>query len=89
VTLADKTELETFTIITTAPNDLCRTVHDRMPVILQNEDYDRWLDPKFDQTEALLSILCPYPTELMACYPGSTLVKQPTKRYTAMRRTTI
>jgi putative SOS response-associated peptidase YedK len=37
--------LETFTIVTTHANELLETMHDRMPVILAPEDYDRWLQP--------------------------------------------
>ena len=36
--------LETFTIITTSPNELVRSVHDRMPVILIPEAGDEWLE---------------------------------------------
>jgi hypothetical protein len=36
---------ESFTIITTKPNELVRTIHNRMPVILQSEDEELWLDP--------------------------------------------
>ena len=37
--------LETSAILTTPPNSLVAEVHDRMPAILNEEDYDRWLDP--------------------------------------------
>jgi putative SOS response-associated peptidase YedK len=37
-------EWDTFSILTTDPNDLTATVHDRMPVILKPSNYDRWLD---------------------------------------------
>jgi putative SOS response-associated peptidase YedK len=36
--------LETFTILTTDPNELMEPVHDRMPVILEPRDYARWLE---------------------------------------------
>ena len=36
--------LETFTIITTSPNELVRSVHDRMPVILTPEAGEAWLE---------------------------------------------
>ena len=36
--------LETFTIITTSPNDLVRSVHDRMPVILGPDGAEDWLE---------------------------------------------
>src|ERR1700734_3540219 len=35
--------LETFTIITTDPNELVAPLHDRMPVIIEPKDYERWL----------------------------------------------
>jgi len=36
--------LETFTIITTSPNELVRSVHDRMPVILSHDEGEVWLE---------------------------------------------
>jgi hypothetical protein len=35
--------LEAFTILTTDPNELTETVHNRMPVILEPRDYGRWM----------------------------------------------
>jgi putative SOS response-associated peptidase YedK len=40
---ATKEPLETFTVITTDANELPEPMHDRMPVILEPKDYDRWL----------------------------------------------
>jgi putative SOS response-associated peptidase YedK len=40
----DGKRVESFTIITTQPNELVRPVHNRMPVILRQEDEDQWLD---------------------------------------------
>ncbi len=37
--------LETYTIVTTDPNEIMRPLHNRMPVILRREDYRRWLEP--------------------------------------------
>ena len=37
--------IDSCTIITTEPNELMRPIHDRMPVILHEENYDGWLDP--------------------------------------------
>jgi len=37
--------LQSFAIITTDPNELTATVHNRMPVIVKPSDYDRWLTP--------------------------------------------
>jgi putative SOS response-associated peptidase YedK len=49
-------ELLTFTVITTDPNELVEPMHDRMPVIIPEEDYDRWLqhgDPDRPPTDLL------------------------------------
>lgn len=42
---ATQQPLETFTILTTEPNELTATIHNRMPVILVSRDYERWLAP--------------------------------------------
>jgi putative SOS response-associated peptidase YedK len=39
----DKTELHSFTVITTDPNSLLEKYHNRMPVILKPSEYTRWL----------------------------------------------
>jgi len=64
----DGTELGTFTIITTDANELTKTVHDRMPVIIPPESYDQWLDPKLNTLEPLQTLLRPFPAEAMKCY---------------------
>src|ERR1035438_7996133 len=38
--------IESCSILTTTPNSLLADVHDRMPVILRQENYDLWLDPR-------------------------------------------
>ncbi len=37
--------VRTFTIVTTTPNDALAELHDRMPVIIPDDAWDRWLDP--------------------------------------------
>ncbi|NLX09005.1 MAG: SOS response-associated peptidase [Chloroflexi bacterium] len=69
--------LTTCTIITTEPNDLMATIHNRMPVILPREAYDRWLDPAETDGRALTDLLRPYPAGQMAAYPVSRLVNAP------------
>src|SRR5271155_761072 len=41
-----KTEMDTFAIITVEPNELLveKTGHDRMPLIVERRDYQRWLE---------------------------------------------
>ena len=63
--------VESFTIITTDANELVRPLHDRMPVILQEADYDAWLDPENKDTGKLKGLLRPYPAGEMRAYPVS------------------
>ena len=57
--------LETFTIITTPPNALCATVHDRMPLMLAKEDFAKWLGTVEERT----ALLKPFPAEDMTMWP--------------------
>jgi putative SOS response-associated peptidase YedK len=69
--------LESCTIITTAANSRLADLHDRMPVILHHEDYDRWLDPAVDDAGLLQALLVPYPSEEMTFQPVSPFVNSP------------
>jgi putative SOS response-associated peptidase YedK len=57
----DAGRVETFTIITTAPNGLMRPLHDRMPAILDPSDFAAWLDPANRNVSRLQSLLVPAP----------------------------
>lgn len=70
-------DIPTGTILTTAANQLSQPIHDRMPVILKPEDYDRWLDPTNQASEVLQSLLKPFPSEEMEIYPVSNKVNNP------------
>jgi putative SOS response-associated peptidase YedK len=62
--------LQSFTIITTVPNELCAAIHDRMPVILPREKWATWLGKhEADADELRWMILRPYPAALMRAYP--------------------
>nr|BBH94233.1 DUF159 family protein [Thermogemmatispora argillosa] len=74
---SDGRTLRTCTIVTTEPNELLATIHDRMPVILPREACERWLDPALHETEALLPLLRPYPAAEMQARPVSRLVNDP------------
>jgi putative SOS response-associated peptidase YedK len=63
--------IESCTIITTTPNELVAPVHDRMPVILPTAAESIWLDPTISKEHAV-SLLEPYPAELMVALPAST-----------------
>jgi len=67
-----ETPVETFTIITGEPNALTRELHDRMPVILDPNDWDAWLTAA--DTAIPQALLQPFPAQLMAAYPVSTRV---------------
>ena len=69
--------LTTCTIITTTPNELMATIHDRMPVILPPQAYARWLDPANQDLGELQKLLQPYPAEEMIAYSVSTAVNSP------------
>jgi putative SOS response-associated peptidase YedK len=58
-------EIYSYTIITTTPNALVGKIHDRMPVILQKEDEETWLNPDITEPEHLLPLLQPYPADQM------------------------
>jgi putative SOS response-associated peptidase YedK len=73
----DGQAVKTYTILTTAPNDLMSEIHNRMPVILRREDEDDWLDPENTEPEHLLPLLRPYPAREMAAYPVSKMVNSP------------
>ena len=68
--------LESFTIITTAANDFLSELHDRMPVVLQFEDFDRWLADSSTSTE-LKKLLVPASRTQLQFYAVSSLVNSP------------
>jgi putative SOS response-associated peptidase YedK len=68
--------IKSCSILTTTPNAVTSAVHDRMPVILNPEDYDLWLDPGFTDVTVVSEMLKPYDARLMRCYPVSTRVNQ-------------
>ncbi len=55
--------LETCTLITTDANERLRTIHERMPVILEPADYALWLDSRLREPERLRVLLRPQPGE--------------------------
>jgi len=63
--------IKTCSILTTTPNAVTATVHDRMPVILDPDSYDLWLDPGMQNIAAISKLLKPHDARLMRCYPVS------------------
>jgi putative SOS response-associated peptidase YedK len=73
----DGSAIPSCTVITTQPNDLMATIHDRMPVILRPEDYQRWLEPKECDPADFADLLKPHPAERMEAKPVSRTVNNP------------
>jgi len=74
---ADGSEVRSAAIITTEPNELMASIHNRMPVILQPNTYSQWLDSAPQSPNRLQNLLVPYPAGEMDVYPVSTLVNSP------------
>jgi SOS response associated peptidase (SRAP) len=72
----DGKRVESFTIITTEPNELVRPFHNRVPVILRREDEEQWLDVSRTSFAKAQSLLKPLPEELMDAHDVSTIVTQ-------------
>ncbi|KAB8334204.1 SOS response-associated peptidase [Scytonema tolypothrichoides VB-61278] len=70
-------EITSCTILTTEANELVQPIHERMPVILQQQDYDVWLNPEVQTPSSLQQLLHPYPSEAMTAYPVSKVVNSP------------
>lgn len=70
----DGSLLHSFTIITTFANELVKPIHDRMPVILRENDQELWLDADRHEPKRLKPLLVPYAEEKMATHSVSPLV---------------
>lgn len=73
----DGSTLHTFTIITTEPNELLKPIHNRMPVILNDNDAMAWLGHDGGDLSHALSLLTSFPADLMDAYDVSPLVNNP------------
>jgi putative SOS response-associated peptidase YedK len=63
-----------FAIITTAPNELCGKLHNRMPVVPKPDAWPVWLGEDPADLPQLKSLLVPYPSDEMSCWPISARV---------------
>jgi putative SOS response-associated peptidase YedK len=68
--------LRSCAIVTTAANDLLLPVHDRMPVLLPESAWSRWLDPENHDVEALSALLVPAPDDELELWPVSSAVNK-------------
>jgi len=69
--------IESCTIITTTPNSRLAEIHDRMPVILDADSYDEWINPEGQDVDRLLELLVPCPDDFLVTHPVSTYVNSP------------
>lgn len=70
----DQEPLRSCTIITTSPNEVMASIHDRMPVILPESTWDTWLDRENDDLDLLGKLLVPIAPQLTVMHPVSTQV---------------
>src|SRR5246127_1640558 len=73
---ASSKPLETCSILTTNPNAVTSSVHDRMPVILDPDSYDLWLDPGMQNVAAISELLKPHDASQMRSFPVSTRINR-------------
>ncbi|HKJ71154.1 MAG TPA: SOS response-associated peptidase [Gammaproteobacteria bacterium] len=69
--------LESYCIIVGEPNELLASIHNRMPVIVDEADWALWLDPGLTDPEPLRPLLAPYPAEALEAVPVSRRVNSP------------
>jgi putative SOS response-associated peptidase YedK len=74
---ADGSEVRSCTIITTEPNAMMETIHNRMPVILAPEYYADWLTPGEGDPISLQRYLLPHDSDAMQAFPVSKAVNNP------------
>jgi putative SOS response-associated peptidase YedK len=73
----DGSQILSGTIITTEPNSLLAPIHNRMPVILPEADYEHWLRPGEVDPQQLSPLLRPFEADKMEAYAVSRLVNNP------------
>ncbi|QDT36970.1 SOS response-associated peptidase [Stratiformator vulcanicus] len=72
----DGSSSETFAVITVPPNDLMKSIHNRMPLIIGKGDFGMWLAEESDGNE-LSGLLKPYESDALTAYAVSTVVNNP------------
>jgi len=74
---ANGSTLESCTIVTTDAAESVRKIHDRMPVVLDRSDWDRWIDTAFSDTDKLSELLRPFDPKALEAWPVSRAVNAP------------
>ena len=73
----DAEPVHSFSILTTQANAFMADIHDRMPVILDGQDIEHWLDPEVQEPGHVLPLVRPCPAEWLTAYEVSTAVNSP------------
>jgi putative SOS response-associated peptidase YedK len=67
----DGETVETFTILTTSPNEFMAEIHNRMPVMLAQDTWATWLGETGATAEQLLDLCRPFPSDRMTSWAVS------------------
>jgi putative SOS response-associated peptidase YedK len=70
--------VESYTILTMEANSLVATIHERQPVILQEQNYSAWLSQNVTDPKAILEAAASLPAEELTAYRVSTAVNRAT-----------
>ncbi len=70
----DGSDLETCCILTTDANEIMKPIHDRMPVVLQSDSYNLWLNCNMHDPHELERLYQPFPPDQMVAFPVPDLV---------------
>lgn len=70
----DGSEIFSCSVLTTVANERMAPIHHRMPVIIEPEHYDLWLDPAVYDVGRVMGLLAPFPSNRMRCHPVSDAV---------------
>jgi putative SOS response-associated peptidase YedK len=69
--------IRTFTIVTTEPNEIAATVHNRMPAVLEPASYASWLGEEGAGTAEVLALLKPIASARLKLHPVDQRVGNP------------
>ena len=72
--------LESCAIVTTTPNEMLTSIHNRMPVILSPEKEEEWLNPDNQNVSDLIQMLRPYSSKQMEAFEVSDFVNSPSNQ---------
>lgn len=70
-------EIKSCSIITTDSNSFMAKIHDRMPQILDENQYDEWINPENQDRDKLLEMLKPIESDKMQAYEVDKMVNSP------------